>query len=269
MTDPRMVSPGPPLRLGVLYPAAPSGSGALDQAEDDYRRLADALRPSAVAEVVHTRWDEMPAPDADDTEWIRVLTSLGSDERLLAGAERLAPFAPDVVTWACTSCSFLGGRARADHQAQLLSSVLGVPASSTSLGFLAAVEALSVSRVVIASIYEPAVSRAFEQLLSGADVNTIAVRWLAHDGLGDFVTWGRDELLQVVDACECVSADAVLIPETGLHTTAWLDDLECRAGKHVLTANQVSVWHAVRLAGRYKPQPGLGSLFLCGPETAR
>jgi maleate cis-trans isomerase len=56
-------------------------------------------------------------------------------------------------------------------------------------------------------------------------------------------------------------AEAILQPDTALHTAAWLDELEERTGKIVLTANQVSVWKGLQLAGNTKPRPGLGRLL--------
>ena len=60
--------------------------------------------------------------------------------------------------------------------------------------------------------------------------------------------------------------DAVLLPDTALHTVAFLDDLEVAVGKTVLTANQVTTWEALRLAGALQPQEGLGRLFRVGAE---
>jgi maleate cis-trans isomerase len=53
----------------------------------------------------------------------------------------------------------------------------------------------------------------------------------------------------------------VLLPDTALHTIAQLDALDDRVGKPVLTANQVSIWQGLRLAGADTPRPRLGSLF--------
>jgi maleate cis-trans isomerase len=53
----------------------------------------------------------------------------------------------------------------------------------------------------------------------------------------------------------------VLLPDTALHTIGLLDALEERVGKPVLTANQVSVWQGLRLAGGTVAQDGLGALF--------
>ena len=52
-----------------------------------------------------------------------------------------------------------------------------------------------------------------------------------------------------------------VLPDTALHTTAFLDELETHVGKIVLTANQVTVWEALRLAGALKPQKNLGHLM--------
>jgi maleate cis-trans isomerase len=56
-------------------------------------------------------------------------------------------------------------------------------------------------------------------------------------------------------------AAAILLPDTALHTVRWLEDLEESVGKPVLTANQVTVWEGMRLAGCSPAVAGLGSLF--------
>ena len=53
----------------------------------------------------------------------------------------------------------------------------------------------------------------------------------------------------------------MLLPDTALHTIGLLDALDARVGKPVLTANQVSVWQGLRLAGADAPRRGFGTLF--------
>jgi maleate cis-trans isomerase len=57
------------------------------------------------------------------------------------------------------------------------------------------------------------------------------------------------------------AAEAILLPDTALHSAAWLERLEEVAGKPVLTANQVSFWKALRLAGYMHHYTGLGTLL--------
>jgi maleate cis-trans isomerase len=53
----------------------------------------------------------------------------------------------------------------------------------------------------------------------------------------------------------------VLVPDMALHTVRWLDDLESAVGKPVLTANQVTIWEALRPARRPVRGSGHGRLF--------
>jgi maleate cis-trans isomerase len=76
-------------------------------------------------------------------------------------------------------------------------------------------------------------------------------------------TWGRDEVLELARAGDHPDAEVVLLPDTALHTAAYLRDLEDLLGKPVLTANQVTVWEGLRLAERkaWVFGPKLGTLF--------
>jgi len=72
---------------------------------------------------------------------------------------------------------------------------------------------------------------------------------------------GRDDVIDMVRAADVPAAEAVLIPDTAMHTLGIVDDLEQAIGKPVLTANQVTVWEGLRLLGELQPVAGLGRLF--------
>ena len=71
----------------------------------------------------------------------------------------------------------------------------------------------------------------------------------------------RDEVLHFARANDHPDAEAVLIPDTALHTVDFLPELEAAVGKTVLTANQVTMWEALRLANHLTPQSNLGRLM--------
>ena len=58
------------------------------------------------------------------------------------------------------------------------------------------------------------------------------------------------------------------MPDTALHTVDFLEELEAAVGKTVLTANQVTVWEGLRLAGLLRAQEGFGTLFRAGVPSA-
>ena len=233
------------LMVGVLYPAY--------SAEDDYPRLAAALNPAVDVRVVHTE-----SPNLHRIDETQVT---GSREYLLAGAEELRPHDVDVCLWACTSASFAFGVDGARRQVQDLAEALGVPASSTSLAFLSACKALGLKRVAVAATYPEALSSLFRDFLETDGREVVHMGCLDVWSGDESALIGREEVLRFARANDHPDADAVLIPDTALHTAGFLQELETAVGKTVLTANQVTMWEALRLANRLTPQSGLGQLM--------
>ena len=74
-------------------------------------------------------------------------------------------------------------------------------------------------------------------------------------------TWGQEEVLALARGGDHPEAQAVLLPDTALHTAAWIEDIEDALGKPVLTANQVTAWEGLRLLDLSVRCPALGTLF--------
>ena len=176
-------------------------------------------------------------------------------------AARLAEHRPQSVLWACTSGSFLYGWEGAQRQAAQLSEVAGLPASSTSLAFAEACRALGIDAVAVAASYPGDVAAGFTTFLAGADIEVVGMR--ANDILTatDAGTIDGDTLFDMVVTADHPAAQAILIPDTALHTATWINDLEAQVGKPVLTANQVTAWEGARLAGATPHSDKLGALF--------
>ena len=113
----------------------------------------------------------------------------------------------------------------------------------------------------MAATYPEDVASRFVDFLGHAGIEVVALSCQGIVTAAEVGTLGRDEVLDFVAANDHPDAEAVLVPDTALHTVAWLDDLEQRLGKPVLTANQVSVWEGLRLVGDDRPRTGLGTLF--------
>jgi maleate cis-trans isomerase len=240
-----------PLHIGILYP--------LHSAEDDYQRLAAALAPPVQVQIVHT--------DSPNLHRIQESRVTGSRKCLLSGAEALRAYNVAVCLWACTSGSFAFGVAGAQRQAQDIADALGVPASSTSLAFLSAIHALGLKRVVVAATYPEDLSNAFRSFLTEGGVEVVHMDCLGIWTGDEVGLIGREVVLRFACANDHPDAEAVLIPDTALHTVDFLFELEAEVGKTVLTANQVTMWEALRLAGRLTPQSKLGQLMAVIPDN--
>lgn len=238
--------------VGLLYPG--------HSAEDDYAVLESLWGERVRLPLVHTSVGE-------DAHRVDALLDLGGPERLLAGAEELVrEHRPDALVWACTSGSFVFGWDGARRQVEELARATSLPTSSTSIAFVEAARALGLERVVAAASYPQDVAERFVDFLAHAGIE---VTGLSSHGIvtaAEVGTLGREQVLEIVAGAGRADADAVLVPDTAMHTLAWLEDLEEAAGVPVLTANQVTAWEGVRLARGEVPVdlPGLGSLTGAG-----
>lgn len=233
--------------LGLLYPG--------HAAEDDLPWLVDAVAGGvAVADVVHTSID-------GDDHTVESLLDMGRADRLEEGAAMLRSRGASVAVWVCTSGSFVYGWDGARRQVAGLEAAFGAPASSTSLAFVRALEAIGARRVAIAATYPEPVTRCFVGLLEDAGFEVARVTSNDIATATEAGEAGREAVLALATAGDEAGADALLVPDTALHTARWLADLEAAAGKPVLTANQVSVWEALRLAGVPAAREGFGTLF--------
>lgn len=197
----------------------------------------------------------------EDAHRVDALLEMGSIRRLTDGVKQLGQYDVDAVMWACTSASFIYGWNGARQQAEELAHACEKPASSTSIAFAHALRALGVTRVAIGATYPEDVAGYFVRFLRAASVDVLRVSGRGIITAAEVGTLGREEVLELALANDHPDAEAVLLPDTALHTAACLEDLEEAVGKPVLTANQVTVWEGLRLVGDTSPRNGLGRLF--------
>ncbi|MFJ1736270.1 aspartate/glutamate racemase family protein [Streptomyces sp. NPDC088254] len=236
--------------LGLLYPG--------HFAEDDYSRIEQLLGSDVRVDLVHTDGGE-------DAHRVEVLRQIGTPERLAKGVEQLRLSGAEAVVWACTSGGFVHGWEGAQEQVRSLAVAAGLPASSTSFAFVHAAKEMGAARVAVGAPYPEDVAGLFAEFMRTGGIEVSAVHSSGSVTAAEVGTWGEAEVLALARAADTPDADAVLLPDTALHTAAHLPALEKELGKPVLTANQVTVWEGLRLADRRVNAPGLGALFTREP----
>ncbi|WP_338051749.1 Asp/Glu racemase [Pseudonocardia acidicola] len=171
------------------------------------------------------------------------------DRRALRRATRdvLTP-QPGVVTFACTSGSFVGGT-QGEYVLRRTMLEAGAPTVSTTSGALIeAMRVLGVHRLAIATPYIDAVTARLVRYLGEHDVQTVSKQGLGLLGNIWRVTYA--EVVEIVKAVDRPEAEALFISCTNLPTYDVIEPLEQALGKPVLTANQVTMWAALRAIGR-------------------
>ncbi|AWE50454.1 MULTISPECIES: maleate cis-trans isomerase family protein [Streptomyces] len=236
--------------LGFLYPG--------HSAEDDYPRIEQLLAADIRLDLVHTDIGE-------DAHRVEALRRMGSPEQLATGIEELRLTGAEAVVWACTSGSFVYGWEGAHEQVRSLAQAAGMPASSTSFAFVHAMREIGVRRVAVGATYPDDVAGLFAEFLRAGGADVVGVRGAGIVTAAEVGTWGEKELFALARDADDAGAEAVLLPDTALHTASHIPALEEALGKPVLTANQVTVWEGLRLADRRVNAPALGALFTREP----
>ena len=198
-------------------------------------------------------------------------------EDLIRGTRQFAAMRLSVVVIGHSSSSFLGGKGWDEATVENLSATLGsdVIATTNGLDTVAALQASGVRRpflvmppwynddIVDAGIryYE---DHGFE--LGGLHRFDPGPKWrdvplgdLTRRGLG-FEQDVEPLYAQIKDICPA-EADGVLIAGTGFRCVAILKALEQDLKRPVLSANQVSLWHCLQLAGVRSEVLGYGNVF--------
>lgn len=237
-------------RVGFLYPGS--------SAEDDYKAFEDLLGGDVELPLVHT-------PLSDDLHVLERLLEAGGEASLVKGAQEIAAMDVEATVWACTGGGFVYGWEGARRQVEWVRQATGGPASSTSCAFVHALIRLRLPRVAIAATYPDEISQRFVEFLSEAGVSVVSVASHGIATAAEVAYLDPDEVLDFVISNDHPRAEAVLVPDTALHSAHLIEPLEALLGKTVLTANQVSVWEGLRLAGRTEPRAtGPGMLFRAG-----
>lgn len=237
------------LRLGFLWP----GGGA----EQEYYQFAEALDDRVKIFLAPTR----VGGGEDDDHEVEHLKQTARVDWLLEAARRLECLKPDTIYWACTSGSFILGRDHALAQVAAVERETGTPSGSTSLAFADALRRLGLKRVSVLATYPEPASRAFAAFLGEYGVELLHLEWLdAQSGWAASVM-PREKVIAGAKAAAVAGAEALLVPDTAMPTLHIAQALEEATGLPVLTANQVTLWDAMRLAGGNIPVRGFGSAF--------
>lgn len=178
-----------------------------------------------------------------------------SDPALVAnGVTEVKAVSPLVTAYACTSGSFVGGLVGETALVAAMT-VAGAPAAVTTSGaLLTALRHLDINRVATATPYTADITAGLSSYLAEAGVDVVAAA-----GLGltsDIWTVPYDVTAKLVRDTDRPDAEAVFISCTNLPTYDVIAPLEAELGKPVLTANQVTMWSALTMAGRKAVGPG-------------
>ncbi|HLH90220.1 MAG TPA: hypothetical protein VKX28_17355 [Xanthobacteraceae bacterium] len=227
-------------RIGLLLPSSSSV-----QEWDIGRALPQGI-------TLHVARMRLSNVDADST--LRIVQEIETESQKLADVD------VDVIVLPATAPSSRKGPGYDQELIQRITAASGKPATTASTALLAALRALSVKQIVLGAPWSASVNQTVAAFLGANGVEVLAQEAL---GLVRNLEIGLLDAQTAFDIGRRVNrpgADAVMLACGNWSTFSIVDRLERELGKPVLTTNQVSLWHALKIMGA-KPLDGPGVLL--------
>jgi maleate isomerase len=209
-------------------------------------------------------WQAMPpglslhitrTPFLEEQVGVDLAHLLSTDEVLAEGTRALLVADPAVTVYACTSGSFVDGIAGERRCRKVMEDAGAKKALTTSGALLEALHELKVMRIGVATPYDEPTTARLVRYLDEAEIETVSSAYL---GLThDIFRVGPRAVRDLIRAADHADAEAIFVSCTNLWTLDVLEDMTRERGKPVLSANQVTMWSALKSVG------------LSGPATKR
>jgi maleate isomerase len=195
--------------------------------------------------------------DLSPIERLAVLTE-GTD--LEEAARRFTLIGVSCVAYACTSGSFAR---RTGYDAKLIARIRaasGWAATTTSTALVAALKQLSVRKLAVAAPYVDELCERLRIFLQGSGFDVVNMSNLRLQGMAIGAVSTKD-VVALAKRATAPNVDALLIACTAFRTLEVLETLEGELGKPVVSANQATMWHALRISGIPTKLDGIGQLY--------
>ena len=233
------------------------------KAYDDVRRFGVIL-PS-VNTVLESELYGLGVDDAT-FHFVRVRGERGSDETILRRMADEAPEVarilrdarPEMIVFACTSGSLVGGPGFDEEVAASITTATGIPATTTATEVLSALRALRARVIGVGTPYLDWVTESEVRFFEAAGFRVAATASL---GLDDGHAMAALTERQGGDLARSVNhpeADAIFLSCTDLPTLGSIAKLEAELGKPVVSSNLATIRG---MLGDDRRLGGLGTLF--------
>lgn len=197
--------------------------------------------------------------------WI-VDTTLEDLDAMNSDAEQAARYvgtaAVDVIAYACTSGSFLGGPG---YDQALLARIVdasgGAPAIGTSPAMVEALRVMGITRVSVVTPYVDSINEKLTEFLAGHGFDVVRMRGQQIIPNLEIGAQSPEQIMTFAKANLDPDADGFFLSCTNWRAMEIAEELERETGKPVVTSNQATVWAAFRALGLTSEVPGHGRLL--------
>ncbi len=181
---------------------------------------------------------------------------------ILDAIEPLMHIQPSALALSGTALSFVGGPESDKNLIKEIKKKYGdIPTTTTSTAVIEALNQFGAKKVVIATPYMEEVARAAAKFVESSGIEVLDFNWRNIKTTLETSDIPLAELPELVEEVEVSESDLILISCTALHTVEAIESLEMKFKKPVVTSNQATMWHLLRLAKVNDKIEGYGQLL--------
>jgi maleate isomerase len=178
-------------------------------------------------------------------------------------ALELASAEVDVILQAGTAIAFFRGFGHDQELSRRITSATGIQATTSLTAVVAALRALNIERLAIATSYLAEIDARLVDVLEQSGFEVAAIRGM---GLKKSIEMGKVSPGETYRFAKDVAraapgAQGILISCGNLRSFEAIEPLETDTSLPVITSNQAGLWQALRMAGIKDRLPSLGQLL--------
>jgi len=212
--------------------------------EYEFQRMAVPSMSVHTMRIAHT------ADTEENLTWMG--TQVPAASKLLAHAK------VGVICYGCTAGGFLKGPGYDRQIIQDIQAATGIPGAATAAAVVDALRALGVTRLSVASPYEPWLNEKLRSYLKECGFEVLAIKGFGTQAHASFTPEQNATLVAEVDRAE---AQAIFVSCSNFRTLEIIEPLEQKLGKPVVTSNSASIWKMLRLMRDSRSLPEAGRLL--------
>jgi maleate isomerase len=216
-------------RLGVLVPSA-----NVVMEPDMYRMVPDGITVHFSRVVVTEDTPEQVARMIDDVPRC---------------CEELSHGKMDVYAFGCTAGSFYGGVGYDERIIDIMEEVTKKSATTTSTAALEALRHLNVRSISIVTPYEDWLNERAKAYFEGNGFKVLNIKGLGIKDPEELASQEPETIYQLVRDVDHLEAEAIFISCTDFRGVDVIDDVEKELGKPIVSSNQATMWHMLKLCG--------------------
>jgi maleate isomerase len=191
---------------------------------------------------------------------VEVLERMNEDVE--ACARQLGSAAVDVIAYACTGGSLLGGVGFDKSLTRRISEIAGgIPTVATATAVADGLRTLGVKKVSVVTPYPDDITEKVRIFLEESGFEVVSADGRRHKLNLDIGADTPEIIADFVDKHLAPEADGIFLSCTNWRAVEVAERLETETGLPVVTSNQATIWATLRTLGLDEPRPGYGRLF--------